>query len=110
MVVNKNTVTFKRRYYSKYGNGVNKKGGNMLENVKTWLFSVALKKATSNIVKVAAAWIMSSAILSIAKQYGVEINIDKATLEAAMTAFITGGIEMLRNYLKVKFPALGKVL
>lgn len=76
------------------------------DGVKTWLFSVAVKKAVQNICKVVLAWITSAGILSILEANGIKIELDQTKLEVCMTALITGAYEIGRNYLKQKYPKL----
>lgn len=71
--------------------------------VQEWVFNIALKKGVKTLASVVVAWVTSVAITSILQGYGINVQVDKATLEAGMTALLTGGIEMLRNFLKTKY-------
>lgn len=73
---------------------------NPIEEVKNWLWAVALKKAIGRGIQLVIAWVVALGL----NNYGVIIEPEKLTVALMM------GLEMLRNWLKIKFPALGKVL
>lgn len=75
----------------------------IIENAKTFLVNVAIKKGVSNAIKVAAAWLLSKAALDGA-------GIDSATAELVTTAIVTGVLEFIRNLIKQKMPSIGKYL
>lgn len=70
------------------------------QKIVTWLFGKALKKAVVRGVTLVVAWVMGLGL----NQYGVDINPEGLTAACYM------GLEMLRNYIKIKFPAVGKYL
>ena len=65
--------------------------------IKRWIFNIALKKVVTRLVILGVSFI---ATLHLDK---LGISIDQAILQQAATAAIFGGLEMLRNFLKVKF-------
>lgn len=71
----------------------------VLEKAKTavtkWLFGFALKKAVKRVVQLAVAYATASKL----SQYGVDVKLDPELLTAALY----GGLDMARNYLKVKY-------
>lgn len=68
--------------------------------VVEWIFGKAIKKAIAKGVTLMVAWLMGLGL----KQYGIEINPE------AITAAIYMGLEVLRNFIKIKYPAIGKYL
>jgi hypothetical protein len=80
----------------------------IIDNAKTFLVNVALKKAVQNGAKVAAAIVATYATKYGAEQYGIKI--DNAALEAGMVVAFTAALEFLRNLVKQKLPSIGKVL
>jgi len=72
-------------------------------SIQEWLLSVALKKGAGSIAKVLAAWLLSGVIQGMLKSWGLDVQIDETTFQAALTAFLAGGWETLRNFLKHKY-------
>ncbi len=72
----------------------------IIDAAKQWLFSIALKKGLTKAAQVGlgalAVWLAGHD--SDLKKAGVNINLDTAAIMAA----IVGGLDVLRNYLKVK--------
>lgn len=72
----------------------------ILTTVKDWLWKIALKKAVQNALKTAAGalavWL--AAHEADLNRYGVDINLETATLISAAV----GALEMLRNWAKIK--------
>ena len=68
--------------------------------VVEWLFGKAAKKAIAKGVTLAVAWLMGLGLSS----YGIDLNPE------ALTAAIYMGLEMVRNYVKIKFPKIGAFL
>jgi hypothetical protein len=73
----------------------------IVEKVEGWLWQIAVKKGIASLVKVAIAFVTSVKLDPILKQLGV--TVDPVTLTGGVTAFITAGLTMLQNWLKVKF-------
>lgn len=71
-----------------------------IESIKTWLISIAIKKGLSRVIQVgvAAVAVWLGAHGADLKKYGVDVNLDTT---AAIAAAV-GGLEVLRNWLKVK--------
>ena len=65
-----------------------------------WLFGKSIKKAIARVVTLAVAWAMGLGL----SQYGVDIN------QEALTAAVYMVLEVVRNYIKIKFPYVGKFL
>lgn len=73
----------------------------IIDDAKTWLFKIAIKKAIVRIATVIVAYASAHGIKIIFNYNGYDIdttNIDKMTLA------LTGLYEIIRNYLKTKFP------
>lgn len=68
--------------------------------VVEWLVGKAAKKAIARGVTLLVAWVMSLGL----QKYGIEINKD------AITVAIYMGLEVIRNYVKIKFPKIGEYL
>lgn len=68
--------------------------------VVEWLFGKAIKKAIAKGITLLVAWLMGLGL----QQYGIEINAE------AITAAIYMGLEVVRNWLKIKYPSFGKYL
>lgn len=68
--------------------------------VVEWLFGKAIKKAIAKGVTLVVAWVMGLGLSS----YGIDVNSE------ALTAAIYMGLEVVRNYIKIKFPRVGAYL
>ena len=68
--------------------------------VGEWLFGTAIKKAIAKGVTLLVAWLMGLGLSS----YGIDLNAE------ALTAAIYMGLEVVRNYVKIKYPSVGKFL
>lgn len=86
-------VTF--RHFRWHYNGVKRAiGGNM--GVRKWLLTVALKKGLKRIVPVIVAFLLGPKVAPTLGNLGV-------TLDATqLTVALTGGLEVLRNFVKHK--------
>ena len=73
----------------------------LIDNVKQWVFGIALKKAVKRGVQVLVAFAVAKGIGPILANFGVQVDFSKLEVELTTAAF--AGIEMLRNWLKVKF-------
>ncbi len=73
----------------------------IVEPIKKWLFTVALKKAIVKLAQLIVAWAIAKGIFVSFTIYGIKI--DFANVEV-MTAALLSISEIVRNYLKVKFP------
>lgn len=82
----------------------------LVDNVKNWIIGIAVKKALQNLVKVGVSFITSVGVVSLLNQYGINIEVNQTALEGGLTALIAGLLEMARNFIKIKFPAIGKYL
>ena len=70
------------------------------KKVVTWVLGKSLKKAIARGVTLAVAWVAGLGLSS----YGVEIN------QEAFTAAVYMGLEVVRNWVKIKYPRIGKFL
>ena len=61
--------------------------------IQNWFLRVALAKALKRAVQFAASWAGAQQL----EQYGVKVD------QAVLTGSIFSGLEVLRNFLKVKF-------
>lgn len=68
--------------------------------VVEWLFGKAAKKAIAKGVTLAVAWVMNLGL----QQYGIDINPE------GLTAGIYMVLEMVRNFVKIRFPKIGAYL
>ena len=80
-----------------------KEGNNMsiVDNVKGWLFSIAIKKGVVSAAKLLVSYAISHGIKLVVVVHGVNIDLQS---EAAMIIAINSVLTMFRNYLKVKYP------
>jgi len=67
------------------------------DTIKTWFFKIALAKAIKRMVQLVVSWIISLGL----SKYGISVDPDK------LTVAIYGLLDILRNWLKIKFPKLG---
>ena len=74
---------------------------NPVEEVKTWILNIALKKAAYSATKVIIAFITSAKVAPILA--GAGVTIDPAVLLGFLTTALASGLTILQNYLKVKF-------
>lgn len=65
-----------------------------MTDLKEWIWHIAVQKGVSRVVQVAVAWAMAHGLEGL----GVKIDANQLTLACV------GGLEVLRNYLKQKYP------
>lgn len=80
------------------------------DGIKNWIIGIALKKALQNLIKVAVSFVLSAGVVSVLGQYGINIEVNQTALEGGLTALIASLLEMVRNFIKTKYPAIGKYL
>lgn len=68
--------------------------------VVEWVFGKAAKKAIAKGVTLVVAWVLGLGL----NQYGIDIN------QEGLTAAIYMGLEVVRNWVKLKYPSIGKFL
>jgi len=68
--------------------------------VVEWFFGKAIKKAVAKGITLLVAWVMGLGLSA----YGIDIN------QEAFTAGIYMVLEVVRNYIKIKFPKIGALL
>lgn len=68
--------------------------------VVEWVFGKAIKKAVAKGVTLAVAWVIG---LGLGK-YGIDINPE------GLTAGIYMVLEIVRNWIKIKYPKIGQLL
>ena len=76
---------------------------NMIDNVKEWLWSIALKKGVVSAAKLLVSWAIAQGIKLVVVVSGVTIDLQN---EAIMIMAINSGLTILRNFLKTKFPKI----
>jgi hypothetical protein len=80
--------------------------------IKDWLFRTALQKGVQRGTATLLAWISAQgadpAIQSALAHWGITINGD--VVNVALTILFASVIEMIRNYVKFKFPSLAPLL
>jgi hypothetical protein len=74
----------------------------IIDEGEQWLVSVALKKAVVSIVQVTVAWLLAHGAVEWLAANGAE-GMTATTLTNLLTAVLTGGFKVGRNFLKVKF-------
>jgi len=70
--------------------------------VQTWLLKVALRKAIVRGIQVALAFL--AAHQADMATWGITLHADPVVLEGAAIAAIASGLEIARNWTKVKYP------
>lgn len=65
-----------------------------MDTIGTWVWQIGVKKAVSKAVQLVVAWLLAHGLGDL----GVTVNVDQLTLAAF------AGLEILRNWLKLKFP------
>ena len=76
--------------------------GDVKEKGKDWLINVALKKAVVRVATLIVAFATANAITFKAVIGGISIDLSNVEV---MTVALTAGLEVVRNYLKTKFPS-----
>ncbi len=73
-----------------------------IENkVKEWIFTVALKKAIIRLAQLIVSWAVANKIVFKAVIFGIPIDLSNVEV---MTGALMMLSEILRNWLKIKFP------
>jgi len=70
------------------------------EEIKEWVFTIALKKGFKRIAYIVLAWGIVVKSIAFMASFGIVISADAN----ALSALFYGLFEILRNYLKIKFP------
>ena len=73
----------------------------VIDNVKEWVFGIALKKAVKRVVQLSVAFGVAKGIPALLNQFGVVV--DPAKLELELTTAAYAGLEIVRNWAKTKF-------
>lgn len=82
----------------------------IIDKTKTWILQIAIRKGLRSVIMALVARLLALAAMPVLGGFGVSVQIDPATLANALTGLILGGLEMARNYLKRRIPALEKYL
>jgi len=69
------------------------------QKATTWLLSIAIKKAIPKVVMAVTA-VIGAKYLPLLESYGVKVDLN--ALQTALVGLLVGGLDMVRNYLKVK--------
>jgi uncharacterized membrane protein len=69
---------------------------NLKDKTKEWIFTIALKKAITRIAQLIISYLSAKGITIVYKGIPVDVN--------TLTTILMGLIEIIRNYLKTKFP------
>lgn len=72
----------------------------VVDSVKDWVFGIAVKKAIKRLVQLLVAFAVGKGVPAILANYGIAV--DTAKLETELIVAAYAGIEILRNWLKVK--------
>lgn len=83
----------------------------LVDSVEQWVLKVALKKVLTRVVIWLTAIITGAKVAPILSQLGV--SIDPSKLMDGATLLAGAGMELLHDYLKVKYgskPGIGKLL
>lgn len=71
--------------------------------LQEFIMGIMVKKGIKSAVKLAVSFLTSVAVVNALQGFGVNIQIDAGQLEIALTLAVNTGLEMLRNWLKVKY-------
>lgn len=78
--------------------------------IQDWLFKIALQKGVKKAAQAVAAWIVGAlaapAVGSMLETLGVDVTVHPEVLVGGLATVAMGGIEILRNWLKHRFPSL----
>lgn len=75
------------------------------KKVQDWVLGIALKKGLKSLVKLIISFLSSVVVVNFLTSLGITFQVDQNALTGGLTLLINSGLEMLRNYLKVKFGA-----
>lgn len=75
--------------------------------VKEWIFNIAIKKAVVSLAKALVAYFMANGIQFAGTIGGLAIDTNSVL---AMTLVINSILTVIRNYVKIKFPKIGKYI
>ena len=70
--------------------------------MKDWLLKVAIKKTAYGVAKAAAGLLAYSQVQSVFQALGIQV--DPTKFEAGVALFVVGGLEMIHDWAKLKFP------
>ena len=69
---------------------------NLENKTKEWLFTIALKKAITRIAQLIISYFSAKGITIVYNKNPIDVN--------TLTTLLMGLFEIIRNYLKTKFP------
>lgn len=75
------------------------------ESVQDWIISIALKKGLKSLVKLVLSFLSSVVVVKFLSTLGITFQVDQNVLTGGLTLLVNSGLEILRNYLKIKFGA-----
>lgn len=73
----------------------------IVDTVKEWLWSIAIKKGIISAAKLIVAFAISHGIKLVVVTHGITIDLQN---EGIMTVAINSGLTVIRNFLKTKYP------
>lgn len=73
----------------------------IVDGIKEWLWSIAIKKGVVSAAKLIVAFAISHGIKLAVTVQGITIDLQN---EAIMIVAINSGLTVLRNFLKTKYP------
>jgi len=73
----------------------------VIETIKTWLWTIALKKGVVSAANLIVSWAIAHGIKLAVTVHGIAIDLSS---EAVMILAINSGLTVLRNFLKTKYP------
>ena len=71
--------------------------------LQEFIVGVMIKKGIKSAVKLAVSFVTSVAVVKALEGFGVNLQVDAGQLEIALTLAINSGLEMVRNWLKMKY-------
>lgn len=75
------------------------------QKVQEFVLNIALKKGIKSLAKLLISFLTSVAVVNFLASMGITFDLDQNALTGGLTLLVNSGLEVVRNYAKIKFGA-----
>lgn len=73
------------------------------QKVQNWVLKIALQKGLKSLTKLLISFLTSVAVVNALASLGITFEVDQNALTGGLTLLVNSGLEVARNFLKVKY-------
>lgn len=73
--------------------------------VQEFVLNIAIKKGIKSLTKLMISFLTSAALVHFMASLGITFEVDQNALTGGLTLLVNSGLEIARNYVKIKFGA-----